>query len=78
MARAFTVNGRSFHWSFDRGRADAAVLHGALDPLVGQALVGRVQIDNDDPVRRLGDAVGLVNLRPSDAQRGCPFPPRPV
>lgn len=73
MARAFTVNGRSFHWSFDRGRADAAVLHGALDPLVG-----RVLIDNDDPVRRLGDAVGLVNLRPSDAQRGCPFPPRPL
>jgi|GEM_PF-5133848 len=51
MARAFTVNGRSFHWSFDRGRADVAVLHGALDPLVGQALVVKL---------RPGDAQGMV------------------
>jgi len=30
--------------------------------------VGRVLIDNDDPVRRLGNDLGLVKLRPGDAQ----------
>ena len=48
---------------------DAAVGHLGLHPLIDQALVGGVLVDDDHAVAGLGDDVGLVHLGPRGAER---------
>ena len=48
---------------------DAAVRQHRLQPLVDEALVRRVLVDDDDAVARLGDDIVLVQLRAGGAER---------
>ena len=51
---------------------EAAIGEGLLHPLVDQALMGGVLIDDDERSLGLGDDEGLVHLRPRRAERIAP------
>ena len=68
---ALGVLGRHLHHVGDQEAlaGDAAGGALALQPLVDEALMGRVLVDEDDPVAGLGDDVGLVELGAGGTQR---------
>jgi hypothetical protein len=52
---------------------DAAICKGALQPFIDEALVGRVLVDDDQGVFRLGDDEGVLDLRTRRAERVAPL-----